>query len=314
MSYVGNLKTFIRVYELGSMSAAGRDQRISAAVASARIAELEKHLGVRLFNRTTRSLHPTEQGSIFYAGAQKILEAIDQAEGAVADISRKPRGSLHVGAPLGIGKRLIAPRIPEFKDLYPEIDVRLRLSDRKIDITAEALDMAFVLGVLEDSNFRVRQIADCPRVLCASPAYLAGRPHPRTGRELLAQGHACLLHRFPGARDFVWTLATAEGPQRFEVSGPLESDDGDVLTAWALSGRGIMLKPAFEVAEYLASGELLMVCEENPPFPVSLACIFPHKRLQDPKSRLFIEFMVGVIKQALAGLPFGAAPEAQEIT
>lgn len=308
MSYVGNLKTFIRVFELGSMSAAGRDQRISAAVASARIAELEKHLGVRLFNRTTRSLQPTEQGSIFYKGAQKILEAIDDAEGAVADVSRKPRGSLHVAAPLGIGKRLIAPRIPEFKDLYPEIDVRLRLSDRKIDITAEALDMAFVLGVLEDSNLRVRPIADCPRVLCASPDYLAVRPYPRTGQDLIDQGHACLLHRYPGARDFVWSLETADGPQRFEVAGPLESDDGDVLTAWALAGRGIMLKPAFEVAEHLASGALVTVCEETPPYPVSLACIYPHKRLQDPKSRLFIEFMVAAIKQVLAELPMPSSP------
>ena len=146
MSYVDNLRTFVRVYELGSMSAAGRDQRVSAAVASARIAELERHLGVRLFNRTTRSLQPTEQGSIFYKGALKILETIDEAEAAVADVSRSPRGSLHVAAPLGIGKRLIAPLIPPFKDLYPQIDVRLRLSDRRIDLAAEGLDLAFALG------------------------------------------------------------------------------------------------------------------------------------------------------------------------
>ena len=116
MSYVNNLRTFVRVYELGSMSAAGRDQRVSAAVASARLADLERHLGVRLFNRTTRSLQPTEQGSIFYKGALKILETIEEAEAAVADVSRSPRGSLHVAAPLGIGKRLIAPLIPAFKD------------------------------------------------------------------------------------------------------------------------------------------------------------------------------------------------------
>ncbi len=93
MSYVSNLKTFVRVYDLGSMSAAGRDQRISAAVASARIAELERHLGVRLFNRTTRSLQPTEQGEIFYKGAQRILDAIDEAEAAVADVSKQPEAA-----------------------------------------------------------------------------------------------------------------------------------------------------------------------------------------------------------------------------
>lgn len=306
MSYVANLRTFVRVYELGSMSAAGRDQRISAAVASSRIAELERHLGVRLFNRTTRSLQPTEQGTIFYKGAGRILETIEEAEAAVADVSRNPRGSLHVAAPLGLGKRLVAPLVPAFKDLYPEIDVRLRLSDRRVDVTAEALDLAFHLGPLEDSTLRVRPIADCRRMLVAAPGYLEGRPHPRTGQDLLGQRHACLLHRFPGAREFVWTLATPAGPQRFEVAGPLESDDGDVLTAWALAGRGIALKPVFEVAEALATGALVAVCEETPPYPVSLVCLYPHKRLQDPKSRLFLEFMVAALKQALAEGPVAA--------
>jgi DNA-binding transcriptional LysR family regulator len=300
MSYVANLRTFVRVCELGSMSAAGRDQRISAAVASARIAELERHLGVRLFNRTTRSLQPTEQGAIFYKGAQKILDTITEAEAAVALVSRNPRGSLHVAAPLGLGKRIIALLIPDFNDLYPEIEVRLRLSDRGVDMTVEALDLAFHLGPLEDSALRVRPIADCPRLLAAAPAYLEGRPRPQTGADLIADRHACLLHRYPGAREFYWTLSTPDGPRRFDVSGPLESDDGDVLTAWALAGRGIILKPGFEIADQLASGALVPVCEETPPLPVSLACLFPSKRLQDPKSRLFIDFMVTAIKRELA--------------
>jgi DNA-binding transcriptional LysR family regulator len=318
MSYVNNLRTFVRVYDLGSMSAAGRDQRISAAVASARIAELERHLGVRLFNRTTRSLQPTEQGNIFYKGAQKILETIAEAEAAVADVSRNPRGSLHVAAPLGIGKRLIAPLIPAFKDLYPEIDVRLRLSDRPINVTAEGLDMVFVLGALEDSNLRVRPIADCRRILCAAPGYLATRPMPQTGQDLIAQRHDCLMHRYPGSREFVWTLLTPDGPQRFEVAGTLESDDSDVLTGWALAGRGIALKPVFEIAAHLRSGELVPFAEDSPPQDIALACLFPHKRLQDPKSRLFIDFMVAACKRELAAIlaelpqgdPAGVAPAA----
>ena len=302
MSYVNSLKTFVRVFELGSMSAAGRDQRVSAAVASARIAELEKHLGVRLFNRTTRSLQPTEQGAIFYKGAIKILETIEEAETAVADVSRSPRGSIHVAAPLGIGKRLIAPLIPGFKDLYPAIDVRLRLSDRRVDITAEGLDVAFLLGPLEDSNPRVRPIAECRRVLAASPDYIARRGMPRSGRDLVEERHACLMLRYPGAREFIWTLVTPEGPRRFEVTGPFESDDGDVLTGWALAGRGIILKPVFEIAELLRSGELVAVAEETPPQEVRLAALFPHKRLQDPKIRLFIEHMVAACKKAVARL------------
>lgn len=300
MSYVNNLRTFVRVFELGSMSAAARDQRVSAAVASARIAELEKHLGVRLFHRTTRSLQPTDQGSIFYKGALKILETIEEAEAAITDLSENPRGSIHVAAPLGIGKRLIAPLIPAFKDRYPRIDVRLRLSDRKLDIAAEGLDVTFLLGTLEDSNLRVRPVAECRRVLCAAPAYVAAQGMPTCGQDLIDGEHACLLLRFPGAREFVWTLDTPDGPQRFDVSGPFESDDGDVLTGWALAGRGIVLKPVFEIAEHLRSGALVIVAERDPPQDVQLACLFPHKRLQDPKSRLFIDYMVAACKKALA--------------
>ncbi|MES2548834.1 MAG: LysR family transcriptional regulator, partial [Pseudomonadota bacterium] len=116
MSYVNNIRMFVRVYELGSMSAAARDQRTSPAVASARISELEKHLGVRLFSRTTRSLQPTENGRIFYDGARRVLEAIDDAEAAVMDVTQNPRGTIFVAAPRGIGRRLIAPRVPAFKD------------------------------------------------------------------------------------------------------------------------------------------------------------------------------------------------------
>lgn len=299
MSYVNNVRMFVRVYELGSMSAAARDQRVSPAVASSRISELEKHLGVRLFNRTTRSLQPTEHGRIFYDGAIRVLDAIGEAEAAVADVTRNPRGSIFVAAPLGIGRRFIAPAVPAFNDLYPEIDVRMRLSDRRIDIAGEGLDVAFVLGELEDSNLRVRVIAECPRILCAAPAYLARRGHPADGDALIADRHDCLLLRFPGAREFQWLLETPAGARRFEVSGPFESDDGDVLTGWALEGRGVVNKPVFEVSEHLRSGALVPVAEATPPLPVHLACLFPHKRLQDPKCRLFIEFMTARCREEL---------------
>jgi DNA-binding transcriptional LysR family regulator len=292
MSYVVTLKMFVRVYELGSMSAAARDQRTSPAVASARISELEKHLGVRLFNRTTRSLQPTENGRLFYDGARRVLEAIDEAEAAVGEATQNPRGTLFVAAPLGIGRRLIAPHVPAFKALWPLIDVRLRLSDRVIDVMAEGLDMAFHLGVLEDSTLKVRLVADCPRLLCAAPSYIARRGMPADGAALVADRHDCLNLRFPGAREFQWTLQTPDGPRRFEIAGPFESDDGDVLTAWALDGHGIVLKPAFEVAEHLRAGHLVPVATATPPLPVQLSVISQHRRLRDPKVRLFADFMI----------------------
>jgi DNA-binding transcriptional LysR family regulator len=299
MSYVNNLRMFVRVYELSSMSAAARDQRTSPAVASARISELEKHLGIRLFNRTTRSLQPTENGRIFYDGALKVLAAIDEAEASVVEVAQNPRGVVFVAAPLGIGRRFIAPRVPAFKDVYPAIDVRLRLSDRGIDLTAEGLDMAFHLGLLEDSTLKVRHIADCPRLLCAAPAYIARRGMPADGEALVRDRHDCLNLRFPGAKEFQWTLQTPEGARRYEISGPFESDDGDVLTGWALDGRGIVLKPVFEVADALRDGRLVPVAQATPPLPTQLSLLSQHRSAKDSKIRLFTDFMVARIKEEL---------------
>lgn len=289
MSYVANIKTFVRVYELGSMSAAGRDLRVSGAVTSSRIAELEKHLGVRLFNRTTRSLKPTEHGELFYKGATRILDTIDEVEGSIAEVTDQPRGSVFIAAPLGIGKKLIAPLVPSFKDKFPDINVRLRLADRKVDITNEGLDAAFVLGELRDSEMRVRVVHTFERLLCASPDYLEKHGHPEKNN---FSEHQCLMLRFPGAEEFFWTLQLGDKTQRYYFTSPLESDDGDVLTNWALQGCGIVNKTRFEVADYLASGELVEVAKKTPPTPLPFSCVFPHKRLQDPKTRFLIDHMI----------------------
>ncbi|MFK7753089.1 MAG: LysR family transcriptional regulator [Sedimentitalea sp.] len=299
MSYLANIRTFVRVYELGSMSAAGRDMRISPAVTSARISQLEDHLGVRLFQRTTRNLTPTEQGAAFYPGARAVLETVEQAEAQVINLTDNPRGALFVAAPLGVGRRLIAPDMPDFLARYSEITLRLRLSDRPVDLTTEGLDLAFFLGQPADSTLRIRKIADCRRVLCAAPSYVAARGQPRSGADLVGGAHDCLNLRFPGAPEFQWRLITPDGPQRFAVTGRYECDDGDVLTEWALAGQGIVLKPVFEVADHLATGRLVVVLPDHPPEPVQMACLYAHRRHQDPKTRLFMEFASDRIAAAL---------------
>jgi DNA-binding transcriptional LysR family regulator len=255
---------------------------------------------VRLFNRTTRSLTATENGRLFYDGARRVLEAIDEAEAAVMDVTQNPRGSIHVAAPLGIGRRFIAPHVPAFKDAWPLIDLRLRLSDRNPDLMAEGLDLVFHLGLLEDSTLKMRLVADCPRLLCAAPDYVARRGMPADGTALVEDRHDCLNLRFPGAKEFQWTLVTPQGPRRFDIGGPFESDDGDVLTGWALSGRGIVMKPVFEVAEHLRAGRLIPVAVATPPLPAQLTCLSQHRRLRDPKIRLFVDFIVARMRADLA--------------
>lgn len=302
MAYLENIRTFLRVYELGNMSAAARDLRISSAVASSRISQLEEHLNVRLFQRTTRALSPTEHGNLFYHGATKIIEAVEEAEAEISDVTLSLRGTLFVAAPIGMGQRLIAPAIPKFKEANPLIDIRLRLSDRKVDLTGEGLDAAFFLGLPEDSNLKIRKIADCSRVLCASPDYISRKGAPQSNEELASDKHDCLNMRYPGAPEFQWPLQTESGVKRVAVTGPFESDHGDVLTGWALEGHGIILKPAFEVADYLVSGQLVSVLENEPPIPVQMGCLYTHRRRQDPKVRLFIDFMLAHIQSSLAAM------------
>ncbi|MDX8533462.1 LysR family transcriptional regulator [Mesorhizobium sp. VK25A] len=305
MAYLDNIAVFVRVVELGNLSAAGRDMRISPAVASNRIKELEKHLGVRLFNRTTRQLMPTEHGTVFYTGAKQVLDAITEAEAAVAALSGQPRGTIRVTAPLGLGRRLIASGIPDFHDKYPDIEVRLRLSDHNVDIMKEGIDVAFRLGIIEDSSLRMRGIMECERVLVAAPKYLETRGEPSEPQELVGKKHDCLMLRYAGAREFVWTLQTPGGVQKFEVHGPYDTDDGDVLTGWALSGRGIINKPRFEVEPFIRDQRLKVILPQTPPTPAQFAAVYPHKKLQDPKVRLLLDFMAErcqrLIKDILAG-------------
>ncbi len=133
-----------------------------------------------------------------------------------------------------------------------------------------------------------------------APGYVAQRGHPQDGQALVADKHDCLNLRFPGAKEFQWTLITATGAKKFDITGPFESDDGDVLTNWALDGRGIIMKPVFEVADHLRSAALVPVAEATPPVPIQLTCLSPHRKLKDPKVQLFADFMIAHIKTELA--------------
>ncbi|EEX11892.1 transcriptional regulator, LysR family [Citreicella sp. SE45] len=305
MQYVECLRVFVRVVELGSITSGGRDLRLTPAVASKRIKELESRLGVRLFNRTTRSITPTEVGGVFYEQAKAVLASLDEAEAVVANFSETPRGALRVTAPLGIGRRIIAPLVPEFTERYPEVQVQMRLSDRLVDMVGERLDVAFFLGVPRDSNLKLRHICDCPGVLCAAPGYLERHGTPASPEDLLGGKHNCLLLRYPRSPEYFWQLRTESGLRRLEVAGRFDADDGDVLTRWALDGHGIANRPRLEVAQHLRSGALVEVLPQTPPLPATFGCLFPHRKLQDPKIRLFVDYMAEAVKAAVGDLQSG---------
>jgi DNA-binding transcriptional LysR family regulator len=305
---LNELKVFVRAVELKSISAAARNLRLSAAAASHRILQLEEQVGVRLLNRTTRSLQPTEAGCIFYEHALNVLEAVERAESSMAMASGVPTGSLRIAAPLGFGRRILAPLVSEFHALHPKVEVRLRLSDHAVDLLSESVDVAIRMSALPDSSFIVRKLADCPRVLCASPAYIEKHGAPQTPEDLLQ--HNCLLLRFPGSTEFRWTLNTPDGPSTLPVSGKFDADDGDVLTEWTLQGEGIMLKPYWEIADHLESGRLQVVLPDHPPEPVSLVMLYPHRHLLPAKVRVFADFLIEKSRLLIPRPPESAAKAA----
>jgi DNA-binding transcriptional LysR family regulator len=309
MATLENILVFIRVVELGSFTAAGNSLRMSPAVVSYRIQSLERHLGCRLFNRTTRKLSPTEQGRVFYESSLEVREAIERAEARVAGGGAAPRGLLKVTAPLGLGRRVIAPLVTVFRDKHPEIDVRLRLSDYFVDLFSEAVDVAVRMALLPDSSLIIHKIAEIDRVLCAAPAYLSKHGMPRSIKDL--ERHQCLLLRFPGSQQFRLTLKRNGRAITIAVSGHMDADDGDVLTEWAIAGEGIVLKPVFEVIQHLNSGALVPVLAETPPAPVTLAILHAYKRMVPFKVKAFADLAVDGVRahvaSALAGRDANAA-------
>ena len=289
MPHTEDMAIFVRVVELGSLSAAGRDMRMSPAVVSNRIARLEGDLGIRLLHRTTRRVNPTEEGTTFYEHCVAILNELEQVESLLTARTDEPRGPIKVTAPAVFGRLHVAPFVPEFLAKYPNMQIRLHLTDALVDLVQERIDLAIRIAHLEDSTAIVRKLAPNRRVIVAAPAYLERHPAPREPADLLE--HNCLLLRFPGSKQYRWTLAAAEGPVTLRVSGSMDSNNGEVLRDWCLAGQGLALKSLWEVGEDIAAGRLRVVLPDHPPLGYGIYALYPHSRFVPARVRVFIDFL-----------------------
>ena len=292
MSDVSDWAVFARTAELSSLSGAGRELRLSAAVVSSRIAKLEKRLGVRLFNRTTRRVNLTEEGQIFYEHCTRILKEIDLIETTIGSRTEGPRGAITVTAPTGFGRLHVAPFMPAFAARYPQVQVRLHLTDRITDVIRDGTEIAIRIADLTNFSFIVRKVAPNQRVIVGTPEYLEKNGEPKTPEDLLQ--HNCLLLRFPGSQQFQWTLDGPEGPETLSVRGNLDSDNGEVLTQWCRQGAGLALKSMWEVGDDIREGRLKVVLPDWSPPPHAIYALYPHSRLLPPRVRAFIDFLAEV--------------------
>jgi DNA-binding transcriptional LysR family regulator len=278
---------FAKVVGTGSLSAAARDLGISPALVSRRLASLEARLGVRLINRTTRSLHLTDEGAAYHETCTRVLADIEEADTAVSARRAEPRGVLRVALPASFGNQHVAPLVPKFAERYPDVQLALSLSDRAVNVVEEGFDLAIRIADLADSSLAARKLAPNRRVVCASPAYLRRHGTPRTPEDLAK--HNCLATDF--AMNWGYRGPDAK-PGSVRVTGRYACDNWEVLREWALAGLGIALKSTWDVRRHLEDGSLVSL------FPgytfatdVAIYAVYPHRRHLPAKTRAFIEFL-----------------------
>lgn len=296
-----HMQTFVRVVEAGSITRAADRMGVVKSVVSRRLADLEAHLGVELFHRTTRRLTPTDTGRSFYERCTRILADVDEAEQAVSREHGALQGRLRVAAPLTFGLRHLTPAITEFMTRHPGVVFELDFNDRQVDLLQEGFDLAVRIARLADSSLIARRIAPIRLVVCASPDYLAGHGMPRQPADL--KRHVCLVYA-NSPEPCLWAYRGPEGDGTVEVPAHLAANNGDFLAAAAVAGHGLVLEPTFVVYEEIHRGRLVPVLTEYDWSGISAYAVYPPTRHLSSRVRAFVDFLVA----RFAGVPYWDRP------
>ena len=281
------LIAFVESVEAGSFSAAARALGTTPSAVSKRVAKLEDRLGIRLLQRTTRSLSLTSEGSSYYERVARLLQELDDANDSVISGGR-PQGKLTVSASLDFGERFLVQLLPVFLNQYPEIQVDLRLTERLVDLVVEGVDVAIRLGELEDSSLIRKYLGQARFILCVSPGYLHQHGLPATPEDLV--NHNCMRYLFNG-EPLPWEFCIGGVWRSVSVSGSFNSDSGEALKNAALSGIGIARLLSFHVQEELETGQLLSLFSAQLPPGLATQAVFTHRRNLSPRVQVFLEFL-----------------------
>ena len=290
-------ESFVSVATRGSLTAAARAEGVAPAIMGRRLDALEEHLGVKLLVRTTRRISLTHEGSAFLEDCQRLLSDVANAEASVSAGGVKASGHLRVTAPAGFGRRHVAPLVPRFRALHPDVTISLNLSDRVVDLAGEGYDCAVRVGDLPDSSLVSVRMADNRRLCVATPGYLARYGTPRNPGEL-AQ-HRCLALSSDASQTRGWAFRVPR-PQGegggsellyIKPSGPLDCSDGQVLHDWCLGGWGIAWRSTWEVEAEIAAGRLVAVLEDFAAPPNGIYMVFPQRKHMPLRVRLWIDYL-----------------------
>lgn len=255
------MKVFATVVESGSFAAAAEQLRLSATATSRHVADLEKHLGAQLLQRSTRRLNLTEIGANYYDRCRQILADVEEADAQAATLESQPRGVLRVSLPHSFGLRYVAPLVPEFCKRYPELQLELSFSDLKVDLVEEGIDMAVRITAELKTSLVARKLATAGFVCCAAPAYLQARGVPQHPDELRL--HNCLAYSYAPAGN-LWSFTRDGKHIDVLVKGTMRANNGDMNRIAAINGLGIAILPTFMVCDELRSGALQAILADYP--------------------------------------------------
>jgi DNA-binding transcriptional LysR family regulator len=296
MDRLDELGLFLAIADAGSLAAAARRTRRSPPAVTRILADLERRLGVRLVERTTRRLALTDAGRRLAEHARRLLPEYEDALRDAVGEAAAPRGRLRVSAPIVFGQRHLAPIVMSYLDAYPEVSVELSLADRMVDLIDEGIDVALRISRLRDSSLVARQVGEVGQYVVASPAYLKRRGTPTRPEQLV--DHDIVM--FSSGLGSDWRFAMPGGRDRqIRVRARFSVDRAEVAVAAAREGRGVLRTLSYQVAPDIAAGRLVRLLEdfELPPIPVQL--VMPSARLMAPRVRAFLDFAV----PRLAALP-----------
>lgn len=287
MDRLDDLALFLRVLDQGSISAAARSLDLSVAVASQRLQRLERGLGVRLLQRTTRRLHPTPEGRLLAEQGRALVQDLDALTAGLRRSAGEVAGTLRVTMSAAFAREHVSAWLPEFLARHPKLRLFAHLSDETVDMVGAGYDLAIRIGALSDSSLVARKLAVNRRVLCASPEYLRRHGRPRTLAELAR--HECVLL---SGQD-VWRFTDRRGREHaVRVQGRFETTLGEAVRDAALAGQGIAVHSLWHVHEALAAGRLEVVLPEYALPESGIWAVTPQRRLVPPRVRAFSEFLV----------------------
>ena len=283
-----DLRIFCVVVRKQSFAASALELGVSNALVSKRIAILEKSLQVRLLHRTTRKVSPTEPGVVVHQWAQRILEDVEQLGDAISRKGSTPRGLLRLCTSSGFGRNWVAPAISALAREYPELEVQVELLDRPVDLIAEGFQLDIRIGEVHEPHLIARRIAPNARVLCAAPGYLERFGQPQQLADLAR--HKCIAIRERDQDFGRWKLTGPQGPETVRVSGPLSTNNGELVHQWAIDGHGIILRSLWDVGRSLADGRLVRVlphyCQE-----ADVWAIYPTRLGSAANVRVCVQFL-----------------------